>query len=110
MRAKLIDEAVEYQWSSAKAHVSGADPERLLELEWWKELCPLDDWAAIVKPTRYDEQEAKRIRMATRAGEPLGDEEFVGGLERSRARRLRKNKPGPKPVRWAASAAKAATG
>ena len=90
VRARLAKEATAYEWSSACAHVAGRDPEGLLELEWWKELCPLNDWAEALLPSRDDEMRAEEIRRATRTGRPLGDEAFVQRLENKQGRPLRR--------------------
>ncbi len=45
----------------------------------------------------------KRVREATYAGMPLGNREFVAGLERKFGRRLTLRDPGPQPKSKAAS-------
>jgi REP element-mobilizing transposase RayT len=45
VRAGMVGEAAEYRWSSAAAHLSGEDPDGVLDLEWWRGEAP-DDWAA----------------------------------------------------------------
>ena len=62
VRARLIDDACAYQWSSAAAHVHGVDREGLLDLEWWKELCPLNDWACALKESHEVEEQDEKIR------------------------------------------------
>ena len=62
VRARLIDDACAYQWSSAAAHVHGVDREGLLDLEWWKELCPLNDWARALKESHEVEEQDEKIR------------------------------------------------
>ena len=65
---------------------------------------------AMYVPSRFDEEQAERIRRATQTGRPLGDDEFVDDLERSLGRRFRPRKPCPKPIRRVESAAAAASG
>ena len=48
VRARLVVEAVSYEWSSAAAHASGKDPTGLLDQEAWRELCPLNDWGEVL--------------------------------------------------------------
>ena len=105
VRARLTEEAARYEWSSARAHVEGQDREGLLELEWWREMCPLRDWAEVLLPSRADDARADEIRRATRTGRPLGDEAFVRRIEESQQRPLVRAKPGPKRVRTAAAGA-----
>ena len=71
VRARLVVEAVSYEWSSGAAHVSGKDPTGLLDQEAWRELCPLNDWGEVLAASP-DEQHAERVRQATRTGRPLG--------------------------------------
>ena len=55
VRARLVVEAVSYEWSSAAAHVSGKDPTGLLDQEAWRELCPLNDWGEVLAAASPDE-------------------------------------------------------
>ena len=88
VRARLVVEAVSYEWSSAAAHVTGKDPTNLLDREAWSELC------AAATP---EEQNAARLRQATRTGRPLGSPEFISELEARLQRTLTRQKPGPEP-------------
>lgn len=94
VRAGLVGRAEEYPWSSARAHVEAHDRSGVLALEGWDEICPLHDWAdALLGGTDAGEQ----IRVATRAGNPYGDEGFVSELEHKTGRSLRLKPPGPRP-------------
>ena len=97
LRARLVVEAVSYEWSSAASHVSGKDPAGLLDQEAWRELCPLNDWEEVLAAATPDEQLAERLRQATRTGRPLGSWEFISALEGRLQRALARQKPGPAP-------------
>jgi len=43
-----------------------------------------------------EEAQRQRLRLHGRTGRPLGDTQFVEGLEQRLSRFLRKRKPGPK--------------
>ncbi len=43
VRAGLVEQAPDYAWSSARAHLTGRDPAGLLDLDLWREVCPPDD-------------------------------------------------------------------
>lgn len=97
VRGGLAQHPWDWAWSSARAHLAGADPTGLLDLaEWstqynpqrWKEALELGLWEAAFE---------ERIREANRAGRPLGGEEFVERLERDLGRPLRDGKPGRRP-------------
>ena len=49
VRARLAERAVEFEWSSAQAHVTGRDPAGLLDMEEWRRLCPLGDWGEVLE-------------------------------------------------------------
>ena len=68
VRARLVVEAVSYEWSSAASHVSGKDLTGLLDQEAWREVCPLKDWGEVLAAVTPDEQLAERLRQATRTG------------------------------------------
>ena len=55
VRARLVVEAVSYEWSSAAAHVSRKDPTGPLDQEAWRELCPLNDWGEVLTTASPDE-------------------------------------------------------
>ena len=82
VRARLVESASEYPWSSARAHISGRDAWGLLDLDLWREVCPLGDWEGVL----HDNWAADRgwmdeLRMATHSGKPLASKDFVQQLE-----------------------------
>jgi len=92
VRARIVDEATEYQWSSARAHAGLRldpllDPQRRFP-------GPIDDWAAWLK-IGLEEQTAARLRANTSTGRPTGSDEFVRNIETRLGRRLgpRQRKP-----------------
>ena len=95
VRARLAQTAVDYRWSSARAHVDGRDPSGLLDMETWKEICPCGDWAQALAWSNTDEQLAERVRQATRTGRPCGEPPFVTALEAILERPLHRREPGP---------------
>ncbi len=97
VRAGLISEAWDWQWSSAQAHVSGEDREQILDMAWWREHASWADWRDALLQGGSGTELENQIRRATRTGRPLGQEEFVEDLERQLGRRIRPAKRGPKP-------------
>jgi len=95
VRAKLVGQAWEYQWSSARHHVTGeADP--LLHEPGWL--------TSELRERRYrrylrseSEEEVAEIRMKTGTGRPLGGAAFVARLESRLDRALRPRKRGRPP-------------
>ncbi len=93
VRAGMVPEASGYPWSSARAHIDGGDDGGLLNKSLWNEVCPLADWADVLRQRGVDDG-GQELREATRAGRPYGDEKFVGALEKRVGRRLRAGTPG----------------
>ncbi len=93
VRAGLVDRPGEYPWSSAAAHTLGRD-DRLVKVSPLLEL--VDDWGRFIGG-QIAERDVSLLRRHERTGRPLGGESFIDGLERALSRRLRKQKPGPKP-------------
>ena len=92
VRAGLAREPWSYKWSSAGAHARGADDELvrvgpLLEM--------VNDWRGFIREDIAGE-EMERIRQHERTGRPMGDMDFIEGIEKSICRVLRPQKPGPK--------------
>ena len=96
VRAGLVGDAAQYPWSSARAHLEGSDPLRLLDDWEWIECGLQADWAATLRTGPSDEQTAV-LRAATANGLAAGDEGFIAKLERSSGRSLRSRKHGPAP-------------
>ncbi len=92
VRAGLAGKAWDYPWSSAAAHLCGVD-DRLVRV------APLNgiigDWKRYLEEP-LSEAEAEKFRKASSTGRPLGNEQFVAGLERQLIRPLHRGKPGPR--------------
>jgi putative transposase len=90
VRAKLVQNAWEYPWSSASAHVTGTRHPLLAP-------SPLDqkikDWAAFLGQ-KDDADAVKKLLEHERTGRPLGSEEFVKKLEELTGRVLMPRKRG----------------
>ncbi len=93
VRAKLVDRAREWPWSSAKAHLSGRD-DRLVKVA--PLLAMVGDWKAFLR-SALPEEELRDLREHGRTGRPLGSSAFLDRLESLVGRVLKPQKPGPKP-------------
>lgn len=92
VRAGLAREPWSYKWSSAGVHARGIDDELvrvgpLLEM--------VNDWRCFIGEDITGE-EMERFRQHERTGRPLGDKDFIEGIEKSSCRVLQQKKPGPK--------------
>lgn len=93
VRAGLVNAAELWRWSSARAHLRGADEWRLADISRCREAFGSDRWTEVLRTSIEEEALAQRLREATVRGRPLGSEEFIDRLERREGRRLR-----PRPV------------
>ena len=77
VRARMVERAEQWPWSSAPAHLGGPDRAELLSLARWRERYDAKQWAeALALGLRAADIE-RRIREATRTGRPFGSEAFV---------------------------------
>ena len=92
VRAALVENPWEYQWSSASAYSQR-------KMRTWSMSLPLleiaDDWRYFLSED-ISEQEREVLRQYERNGRLLGSEHFVQTVEKSRGQMLRPQKPGPK--------------
>ena len=95
VRAHLVREASEYDWSSARAHVEGRDRPGLIDTDLWKQMCPREDWKEVLGRSRDEEAaEMAELRQATASGRPLGGDAFVERLGRTLRRKLNSKRTG----------------
>jgi len=94
VRARLVERARDWRWSSTRAHLTGKDDgvtARAPVKEQFPNFADLLVGAA-------DADAFARLRAAESIGRPLGDNRFLARIERLTARRLRPGKRGPKPA------------
>ncbi len=96
VRAGLVEHAWDWPWSSARAHVTGVDESGLLNMDLWSRRFDGAQWRAFLE-AGLNGADTSEIRRATRTGHALGNEEFIIRLEGITGRKLRRQKPGPKP-------------
>jgi putative transposase len=89
--AKMVNQAEQYQWSSAKAHVLGKQEPILSNFYL---LDDMPDWKAYLRDTKNDKHDS--IEKHMRTGRPLGSDTFITKLEGSLKRKLILRKPGRK--------------
>lgn len=94
VRAGLVAEPEEYQWSSAKAHLAGTN-DVLLNSKPMMDRIP--DWRDFLCCSQDDD--VTDVRIHTKTGRPLGCHEFVVGLEKVLGRPLKPLKRGRKKKR-----------
>jgi putative transposase len=93
VRARLVEWAQDWRWSSTRAHLRGKD-------DGVTALAPIRDRFPHFADLLAGEPEADlfaRLRAAESIGRPLGNERFLAGVERRTGRPLKPGKRGPKP-------------
>jgi len=93
VRARLVERAQDWSWSSTRAHLGGKD-NGLTALAPIKDRFPrfADLLVAEAEVETFD-----RLRAGESIGRPLGGDDFLAGIERSTKLRLRPRKRGPRP-------------
>lgn len=92
--ARLCQCPVEWRWSSANAHFSGED-DSLVSVAPMLER--VNDWAAYLSVDQLNKETVRAIRKHSKTGRPLGDGDFITGLEEITGLELKPKKPGRKP-------------
>jgi putative transposase len=96
VRAKMVDTASDWQWSSARAHVSGTDPSGLLDMACWRDFFRQLNWRDFLEQSAADKSMIAQIRRATAKQHFLGSEETARTLESELGIPLLPRKPGPR--------------
>jgi putative transposase len=93
VRARLVEQAEEWPWSSVRAHLAGEDDDLV-------EVAPVldryGDFAAFLGSCE-DQQATRSLRLAETTGRPVGAAEWLRALEERSGRRLNPRKRGPRP-------------
>jgi putative transposase len=96
VRAGMVGRAEDYEWSSARAHVTGA-PDPVLD-PGLPLIGIVGNWSEWLAAENLDDQ-VKAIRQATATGRPCGSEEFLVEIEKQIGKTVRPKKRGrKKPV------------
>jgi len=93
VRARLVAHARDWPWSSVRAHLARADDELVTVAPV---LSRVPDFAALIAPGAADEQLFAAIRSCERTGRPLGNSQFIAGLEKILGRSIARRAPGRK--------------
>ena len=94
VRARKVERAQDWRWSSTSAHLRGRD-------DGLTALAPIKGRFPRFADLLASEPEAdlfERLRAAESIGRPLGDDRFLARIERRTGRVLKPAKRGPKPL------------
>jgi putative transposase len=95
VRARLVERAQDWRWSSTSAHLRGKD-------DGLTELAPIRDrvprFADLLAGEPEQDLLFAHLRAAESIGRPVGDDRFLARIERRTGRILKPGKRGPKPL------------
>lgn len=94
VRAGLVERAVDWPWSSARAHVAGLD-DGVVRVE--PALGRTGDFTTFLGETQ-DEGAVAALRASYVSGRPVGEPSWLTELEGRVGRSLAKGRPGPKAI------------
>ena len=83
VRAALAAEPAGYEWSSAEAHFSGKDRQRLLDMRFFEQEGGVTGWRRLFGEPDT-EVNYSSLRKATYSGQPFGDQAFQDEIKRLR--------------------------
>ena len=88
VRAKLVKKPWQWKWSSARSHINEEKPMIKLGSLFGRTEMPWDVWKEYIGSEETNKAIAE-IRRYTRAGRPLGTDDFVRNLERKFGKALK---------------------
>jgi|WetSurMetagenome_2_1015567.scaffolds.fasta_scaffold230885_2 putative transposase len=89
VRAGFVKRPEDWEWSSARAHLTGVDESGLLNMDWWRSRYTPDTWADFLHQKIHDDALFHRIRTATQTGKPFASEKALRHQELLLHRSLR---------------------
>ncbi|HYK88399.1 MAG TPA: hypothetical protein VE398_06495, partial [Acidobacteriota bacterium] len=96
IRAQMVENAWDWEWSSARAHITGEDPTGLLDMDFWREHFDGAAWREYLEKMAKEKSLADRIRKATARGRFFGSDETARQLEVQLGREILPKKRGRK--------------
>jgi putative transposase len=103
VRARLVSRAEDWQWSSVRAHLAGADDELVRVVPAIERY---GDFAQFLGSSGDWTDAWQALRRSETAGRPLGGAEWISALEAKTGKVLAPRKRGPKPKAPAVGVAK----
>jgi putative transposase len=91
IRAKIVEKAEDFPYSSARAHIAGR-ADNILGEELFKD-AQMKDYIAFIRES-ITEEEMNRLKYSTRTGRPFGREEFIKRMEKKLDKRFILQRPG----------------
>lgn len=93
VRARLVERAQDWRWSSVAAHLSGKDDE-LVRVAPVLDRC--GSFAEFLAPSEDTDHASRALRRSEKTGRPVGSADWIASLEARTGRQLSPQKRGPK--------------
>jgi putative transposase len=91
VRAFMVANPSDWEWSSARAHLTGRDPSGLLDMDSWRKYFDPCTWREYLKQAALRTDINDRIRKATTAGRFCGPDDIAKEIDRKFRRSLKGN-------------------
>jgi putative transposase len=88
VRARMVEHAWDFEWSSAKAHIEGTDASGLLDMAFWRETACQIEWKEYLEKLIMADSFRDWIRSTTARGLFLGRDSTARQLEEELGKRL----------------------
>ena len=93
VRARLVARAADWKWSSVRAHIEGKD-DGLVTVKPVRDR--IGDFTGFIADQNEDAT-FTALRAAEQTGRPVGNKDFIAGLERMLGRPIARRAPGRRP-------------
>jgi putative transposase len=97
VRAGMVENAWDWEWSSARAHVTGSDSSGLLDMSYWRRTFNEVEWRKYLEQLLANEAINTKIRRATAGGYFWGNDATARRLELELGKQLLPGRRGRKP-------------
>jgi len=81
VRAGIVENPLDWEWSNARAHLMGEDHSGLLDMDQWRKRFDRYSWREYLIQAASKREAHDRIRKATRAGRFCDPEKIAKKLE-----------------------------
>ena len=88
VRARIVEHAGQFEWSSASTHLGLAENPGFLDMSTWQAEYTHQRWREVLETGVEEEAFGRRLQEASRRGRPLGGNEFARELEKRTGREL----------------------
>lgn len=88
VRARMVEHAEQYPWSSARLHLGLTDGAGFADLTTWQAEYTCQRWRRVLETSVQEEAFGERLQQASRRGRPLAGDDYVQALEQRTGRAL----------------------